>query len=468
MNQAARVTPRKIQGNPRTSAAVPPMPDYNARVLGYLVFAAIIVSGILTDHFSDDLVWLVPPAMLWPHILFFLLRYLNRERDMRIRQYALLGDSFLAGNVLVLMEFSLNPTLFLLLILNYGLIIVGGMRIWLYGNAFFLGGFTVGSIYFGLSFQFDTPTSVSLVSGLGATLFIAVTAYYTHQQARALVMAKSQIQEQREKSIKLSHDLAKYLSPQVWQTIFTGEQLATVGSFRRKMTVFFSDIKGFTTLSEELEPENLTELINQYFNEMSQIAIKHGGTIDKFIGDSIMIFFGDPNSKGIKGDALACVAMAIEMRKHMTVLKQKWRSQGVKKPLEIRIGINTGYCTVGNFGAENRMDYTVIGKEVNLASRLEGKADPGEIRISYSTFSLINDKILTRDQGEINVKGFHKPIPMYSVIDYRRDFGGNESFIEYESEGFAMHLDESRVTDLQEKANILKTLERAVDKIKNG
>ena len=102
-----------------------------------------------------------------------------------------------------------------------------------------------------------------------------------------------------------------------------------------------------------------------------------------------MIFFGDPTSRGLREDAFACVSMAIDMRKHMKIMRQKWRSQGIKTPLEIRMGISTGYATVGNFGAENRMDYTIIGKEVNLSSRLESLAQPGVILISHETFSLI-------------------------------------------------------------------------------
>lgn len=111
------------------------------------------------------------------------------------------------------------------------------------------------------------------------------------------MLAKTQIQNQREQSIALSHKLSKYLSPQVWQSIFTGERDVRLETQRKKLAVFFSDIKGFTELSEEMEPEALTELLNHYFNEMSEVALKYGGTIDKFVGDSIMVFFGDPTSR---------------------------------------------------------------------------------------------------------------------------------------------------------------------------
>ena len=134
----------------------------------------------------------------------------------------------------------------------------------------------------------------------------------------------------------------------------------------------------------------LSILLNSYLNEMSKIALKYGGTIDKFVGDAILIFFGDPETKGDKEDACSCVLMALEMQERMHHLKNLWENQGITNPLEIRIGINTGYCNVGNFGSENRLDYTIIGGEVNLASRLESNAMTGQILISQETLSLIH------------------------------------------------------------------------------
>ncbi len=104
---------------------------------------------------------------------------------------------------------------------------------------------------------------------------------------------------------------------------------------------------------------------------MSRIALDHGATIDKYVGDAIVIFFGDPETKGVKEDALACVKMAIAMRKRMNDLQVIWRDLGIEKPLRVRMGIHTGFCTVGNFGSEDRMDYTIIGGAANIASRLE-------------------------------------------------------------------------------------------------
>ena len=179
----------------------------------------------------------------------------------------------------------------------------------------------------------------------------------------------------------LSSKLSKYLSPQIYQSIFSGEQDASLTTKRKKLTVYFSDIKDFTQTTEDLQPEDLTYLLNSYFTEMSTIALKYGATIDKFIGDAMLMFFGDPKTMGVKEDARACLLMAIEMQQRMADLRKIWWEQGFEYPFEMRVGINTGYCNVGNFGSEDRMDYTIIGGEVNLAARLEANADPGGIQI---------------------------------------------------------------------------------------
>lgn len=450
----------------RNAAAIPPMPDYNARVLAYLAGAATVLAGIHANFLDASLIWAVPMMLLWPQLVFFVTRHFRLQRNLTIRYRALLIDGALTGVMLNLIDFSIVPSLFVLLMLNFSFVIVGGVRIWAQGLGIMTATAVLPIFVTGVPTPEEAPLFVSAVAGIGAAIYVCVTAFYTHQQAVALVTAKSQIQYQREQSIALSHKLAKYLSPQVWQSIFTGERDVRLETQRKKLCVFFSDIRGFTELSEEMEPEALTELLNNYFTEMSQIALKHGGTIDKFVGDSIMIFFGDPTSRGAKDDTLACVAMAIDMRKHMQILRQKWRSQGIRTPLEIRMGISTGFCTVGNFGADTRMDYTIIGKEVNLASRLESLAEPGEILVAYETFSLIKDKILCRDKGDITVKGFGRPMPIYEVVDFRRDIGDRRSFFETEREGFAMYLDSDKVST-GERETILAALDEAAQRLRN-
>lgn len=174
--------------------------------------------------------------------------------------------------------------------------------------------------------------------------------------------------KQREESLSeksaaleaLSSKLAKYLAPQLYQSIFTGQQDVKIASRRKKLTVCFSDIADFTTTTDRMEPEDLNQLLNHYLTEMSRIAHQFGATIDKYVGDAIMMFFGDPETRGVKEDALACVRMALGMQERMSEFAETWRNAGIETPLRCRIGIHTGICTVGNFGSEDRMAYTIV------------------------------------------------------------------------------------------------------------
>lgn len=257
---------------------------------------------------------------------------------------------------------------------------------------------------------------------------------------------------------RLSNQLAKYLSPQVYQSIFSGKQEVKVASSRKKLTVLFSDIAGFTQTADRLESEELTSLLNHYLTEMSQLALDHGATIDKYVGDAILIFFGDPETKGVKEDALACVKLAIAMQKRMHDLADVWRDKGIERPLQCRIGIHTGYCTVGNFGSEDRMDYTIIGGAVNTASRLETLAKPGEILISYETFSQVRDQVQCEEEGEIEVKGIAYPVATYRVIDTYENIGRERRRIheDHHSVKLDLDLDSMTVEDRNEAETILR------------
>jgi PAS domain S-box-containing protein len=228
--------------------------------------------------------------------------------------------------------------------------------------------------------------------------------------------ANSELAEKNQQLEALSGKLAKYLSRQVYDSIFEGRTEVRVESYRKMLTVFFSDIEGFTDLTDMMEAEALSELLNQYLSEMSAIAGRFGGTIDKFIGDGIMIFFGDPESRGPAEDAVACARMALAMTSRVASLCQEWSERGVQRPLRIRVGINTGYCTVGNFGSEERMDYTIVGGQVNAAARLESSAEAGQILISHQTWALIKDELECRSVGELKVKGIIRPLLTYEVL----------------------------------------------------
>lgn len=244
----------------------------------------------------------------------------------------------------------------------------------------------------------------------------------------------------------LSRKLAKYLSPQVYNSIFSGEQEVQLASQRKKLTVFFSDLASFTELTDKMESEDLTSLLNQYLSEMAKVALAHGATIDKYIGDAIMIFFGDPETRGVKEDALACVRMALAMKKRMNELADVWRASGVETPLRSRIGIHTGYCTVGNFGSDARMDYTIIGGPVNLAFRLETQAPVGGILTSYETYALIKDEVHCEERGSMRLKGFVHSIQTYEVADLIENLGANHRPLRSELPHLRLEFDPGRMS----------------------
>ena len=270
--------------------------------------------------------------------------------------------------------------------------------------------------------------------------------------------AKAEALTKSEEVAKISNQLAKYLSPQIHEQIFSGKQSAEVKSNRKKLTVFFSDIVNFTDISDELESEEMTNLLNFYLNEMSQIALKFGGTIDKFIGDALMIFFGDPESKGPQEDAKQCIQMALEMQDLMTQLSDYWsKNYSLKKELKIRIGINTGFCTVGNFGSLDRIDYTAIGSTVNLASRLESMSDPGSILVSEDTYALVNNFFSFEKPKEVKVKGFLRSIKCYKL---KKEDTSKEDIFSISGKGFQISINKklihkSIISDLKNKLDNL-------------
>ncbi len=240
---------------------------------------------------------------------------------------------------------------------------------------------------------------------------------------------------------ELSAKLSKYLSPQVYDSIFRGEKDVVISTTRKKLTVLFADLKDFTETTDDLEPEELAALLNDYLTEMSDIALAYGATIDKYVGDAMLLFFGDPTTMGVREDALACVRMAIEMQRRMGELRTKWRDMGQERPLHMRIGINTGYCNVGNFGSEERMDYTIIGGEVNLAARIESATPVDGVMLAHETYALVRDHIEAEEQVPIEVKGFTRPIHTYLVTGAGDTTAAERSFIHSDKDGVRVHID---------------------------
>ena len=262
----------------------------------------------------------------------------------------------------------------------------------------------------------------------------------------------------------LSSKLSKYLAPQIYQSIFSGRQDVSLETKRKKLTVFFSDIKDFPQITEDLQAEDLASLLNEYFTEMSGIALEHGATIDKFIGDAMLMFFGDPESKGVVEDAKACVHMAIAMQRRMRELQEYWRDKGYEQPFRMRIGINTGFCNVGNFGSDDRMDYTIIGGEVNLAARLESQADPDGILLSYETYALVRDIVDAEERPSIDAKGIRREIRPFALGNFL-DPSDGDRFIRCDGDGVSIRIDLQKLSD-EDKRGTLEQLAEIMDRLR--
>jgi class 3 adenylate cyclase/HAMP domain-containing protein len=273
------------------------------------------------------------------------------------------------------------------------------------------------------------------------------------------VNLESTVKERTEQIEALLNKMKKYLSPQLYESISGGSRTVDFSHERKKLTIFFSDIKDFTSTTDSMEAEALSDILNHYLDQMAKVALNYGGTIDKFVGDAIMIFFGDPEFIDDKTHALKAVNMALEMKRRLTELREEWSEKGYTHEFHVRMGINTGYCTVGNFGSENRMDYTIIGSQVNLAQRLEAAAPVDGILVSHETYSLISDEIECKYSGEIRVKGIHYPIKNYLVQRIRDAKESYKKYLKKIDDGLVLktmliHKDMTR----EERENILRAL----------
>lgn len=225
------------------------------------------------------------------------------------------------------------------------------------------------------------------------------------------VLAYRYVTEEKQKEA-LRRSFEAYFPPSIVQKVMLQPELVTTGAQKKELTILFSDIKSFTTYSSTMQPDVIHRLLNEYFEAMVEIVFRHGGTVDKFIGDGLMVFFGDPEPQS--DHAVRCVRAAIEMQKKCRALKAKWEAAGYF-PLKIRIGINTGEVVVGNMGSSKRLSYTVLGADVNLAQRLESNAPVEGIMISHRTYELVNVHVPTRPHPPIHVKGLDRLIEVYEV-----------------------------------------------------
>jgi len=238
------------------------------------------------------------------------------------------------------------------------------------------------------------PTTCGIFAFLGVTIYRFAT-------------------EEKEKKF-IKNMFQRYVSSQVVDELIKNPDMLKLGGRRGYLSVFFSDIRGFTSMSEKMEPEEVVQLLNEYLTEMTKIIFQFHGTLDKFIGDAVMAFWGAP--KYVSNHAELAVRAAVAMQRKVGELCQKWEKEGMKK-IGIGMGVNTGDVVIGNMGSQNFSDYTVIGDNVNLAARLEENAKAGQILISQSTYDEIKDIVKVRKMEPLHVKGKEKAIQVYEVLE---------------------------------------------------
>ena len=403
-----------------TSRSVASMREYYSRVLAYIACGASIAAGTYTQYFSygiplDGALCAALPAPGVPPR-----PALPPARPAQVTRALLAVDAVHCGLGMALLGFSVVPSLMFLLVLSFTALVIGGLR--LLGMALLVSASSalLVAVLVAPPLLGNTPVEVAAVSIPFCGLYICITAFFGHQQACAWPRCARRSPASR-KGRAARAQPGWHLSPQVWgNDLQRQEERAPGNPAQEAHRVLLRHprlhraIRGTGSRGPDRPAQQLP-------TKCRRSPLKYGGTIDKFVGDCVMVFFGDPSTQGAKKDAVAAVSMGIAMRKQYEGATPAVAGPGITKPLEIRMGINTGYCTVGNFGADTRMDYTIIGREVNLASRLESASEAGEILISHETYSLIKDVIMCRDKGQIAVKGFSRPVQIYQVVDSRRD-----------------------------------------------
>lgn len=439
---------------------------YHLRFFVYFSLAFTSIVGQYMGHFTKSTAIILLGLSIITPCIGYLSSIARTETSNDLLALSLL-DAVVASIIVLLLGQTNIITLLFLLTLIFNIYICNTQRttlITLFILCFFIGLLT---LFLPRAVHPKPPIQLLFTAFLSTGLYFAACGKYVLHLRNIQTSLQKTIELEQQQQQLTAQELKKYISPQVWEYIFGKKKNDHIETQRKKLTIFFSDIKDFSSLAEQLEAEVFTELLNYYLTEMSTIVKNYGGTIDKFVGDSIMVFFGDTNSQGAENDAIAATSMAIAMQNHMRYIRNHWASRGVIYHLEIRIGINTGFCTVGNFGANTKMDYTIVGREVNLASRLESACTPGEILISEETYALIKNTILCRDKGEIAVKGFHTPIKIFEVAGLRSILNAQSYYTNLETKGFSLHVDSLYIRS-EEKSKLINALEDTLKKLKNN
>ncbi|MBT8219858.1 MAG: adenylate cyclase [Bacteroidia bacterium] len=430
--------------------------NYIGRIVIYLLFLGSLIPELISNE--TPLFWwiyILGFLLLFPHIAYQIAK--RSKYPSKAEQRNILIEGFCEGNLYVGILFSPVSVVTFFCIGAIYIGFYGGLKLYSRSRAVMLLGLLLAGLIFGFNFDLSSaPYTIYISSIILPLIILGLVVKIRDDYNRSRTKNK----KNQDRLLELASKLAKYLSPQVYRQIFLGKKEVALESYRKKLTIFFSDIKGFTSLTDSMESETLSALLNSYFNEMARIALKYGGTIDKYMGDAVMIFFGDPESRGERKDAIACINMALEMKASLEEMRVKWEADGISKDLRIRMGINTGYCTVGNFGSDDRMDYTIIGGQVNLASRLESNAEVDQILISHETYVLVKDHVRCSKKDEIMVKGIAYPVQTYQVEELILKTEKSNRSISEKGPGFSLTVDLENLNKQEAISHLKEIIEK--------
>lgn len=227
---------------------------------------------------------------------------------------------------------------------------------------------------------------------------------------------EARVEEQMAELVRTG-ELRRFMPHQVAEGLLAGQLPSSEGFERRKLTLLFTDMVGFTDLSDSLEPEELSEVLDEYLREMAAVAVSHGGTLDNYIGDGVMVMFGAPQRAKEQDQAWSAVQAAFEMKRRSEQLAERIRERGIPADLRVRVGVNTGHCTVGVFGSDVLRAYKAVGFPVNVTARLQTEADPGTILCGFRTYALIKERVRAEPRAPLLLKGAARPVEAWELLD---------------------------------------------------
>ena len=442
---------------------------YFHRLMGYAILSLILVIYAFTAYSSNYPLYIVPLLVLYYLFSLKLDKWLLQKYEVStVKSILFVNEVIIASIVLAALHLNLVPTITIV----FGLLYVGMNNkislpiVSLVGLISLLVFYACTYFIFGAEEYFEPSNpELTVLSLLGLMMFIVIGNYYQNRRLTVLSRQRQHYHNQMTRYIAFANQLSRYAPLQLWQSIMRGEAEAKIEYKRKKLTIFFSDIQGFTELSETLIPDDLAFLLNDYLSHMTDIAKQYEATVDKFMGDAVLIFFGDPNSQGVEQDAKSCVEMAIAMRQQMKLLRERWKKMGYPA-LHIRMGISTGYCHVGNYGASHRMAYTIVGRDANLAARLQSAAEVDEILISEDTHQYVKNEFMCVPKVPIYLKGIQGPVKTWQVMEkYTGKKSETQKWFDFEYKGFHLVLNLEEVQNY-EYPELVEIFEKMTQRIK--